>query len=129
MERWLGARLAAPVARMPRGVPLGDDARAVVDARAGAWLERESFRDRVGAAGEPDARHCAAPGPALNEVLLAGRWDGDGALVSEPLARTLGLPLEGAGLGDARLVLDSGQGPIEVPVAGIYREYGGGADP
>ena len=129
VERWLGARLAAPVyARMPRGVPLGDDARAVVDARAGAWLERESFRDRIEDTPVNLTRvtvHGPWPG-ALDEVLLAGRWDGDGALVSEPLARTLGLPLGSAGLGDARLVLDSGQGPIEVPVAGIYREYGGG---
>ncbi|MEE2893531.1 MAG: ABC transporter permease [Pseudomonadota bacterium] len=129
VERWLGARLAAPVyARLPPGVPVAADARALINAHAGAWLERESFRDRIADVPVNLTRvtvHGRWPG-ALDEVLLAGRWDGEGALVSEPLARTLGLPLDSAGLGDAGIVFDSGQGPIEVPVAGVYREYGGG---
>ena len=129
VERWLGARLAAPVyARLPRGVPVGADVRAIVDGHAGAWLERESFRDRIADTPVNLTRvtvHGRWPG-ALDEVLLAGRWDGEGALISEPLARTLGLPLESAGLGGASIALDAGRGSTAVPVAGVYREYGGG---
>ena len=129
VEGWLGARLAAPLyARLPGGSRVGDEARTLLDAVAEGWVERETFRDRIEGRPVTVTRvtvHGARPA-ALDGVMLAGAWDGDGALVSEPLARALALPLDAAGLEEATLTIDDGSGPRPVPVAGVYREYGGG---
>ena len=129
VERWLGAPGSRPLSmRACRAAYRSEPMCAPSSMGMRAWLERESFRDRIADTPVNLTRvtvHGRWPG-ALDEVLLAGRWDGEGALISEPLARTLGLPLESAGLGGASIALDAGQGSTAVPVAGVYREYGGG---
>ncbi|MEE4297855.1 MAG: FtsX-like permease family protein [Pseudomonadales bacterium] len=129
VEHWLSARLSASLyLRLPGDEALPQGVRSLLDERASSWLERLTFRDRI--EGRPvNVTRVTVHGPwpeALDRVLLAGAWDGSGALVSEPLARELGLPLTDGGLGAARLTVDTGRGPVALPVAGVYREYGGG---
>lgn len=164
VERWLESRLAAPLyVRVPlTDAPLDPAVEALLDFGTTGRVMRHSFADRVrpDAAEVPSAERPIASLPVtvslvqtrgevpedLDLVLLAGRRDGRGALVSEPLARDLDL-LERSigGLGafaasgapgsggrglvlrdDAALLLDLGSGPGRIPVAGVFREYGGG---
>jgi len=105
MGVWLGARAdvsAAPAYRQ-------------VETTVGGWPTRI-----VGRADNPNAAAYRENWPLLST--LPGAWDrvaaGEGAMLSEQLARRLGL-----GLGDA-LTLPSPAGPWPVDVVALYADYG-----
>ena len=124
VERWLTARLEAPLyLRLPVGAEGADAVRTVLrDRSVAGWIERRSFDDTL--AGRPvrvslfRARGTVPEDRGLVPV-DGGAVDADaGAWLSEPLARALAL-----GAGDTLPPLP---GARSLPVAGRYREYGGG---
>lgn len=135
VEDWLQARLAAPLyVRIPAGAPApGGDLQALLDAGSRGRVERLAFDDLT--SGRPVrislVRTRGAVPDDLDLVLLAGRWSAAGAVLSEPLARSLGLFAAPFGRPDrlepgAAVTLDTGSGPRSIPVTGVFREYGGG---
>jgi putative ABC transport system permease protein len=124
VERWLTARLEAPLyLRLPVGAEGADAVRAVLEERSVAgWIERRSFDDTLD--GRPVRvslfrAHGTVPEDRGLVPVEGGAVDPEaGAWLSEPLARALDL-----GAGDALPLLPGARSP---PVAGRYREYGGG---
>jgi putative ABC transport system permease protein len=130
VERWLEARLGAPVyVRIPADVAVPERLSARLDALAGGRVERLAFDDRVRRDGIEApvtvslARTVGRTPADLGLALLEGAWDGRGALLSEPLARRLGV----LGAQDATVTVaglaGAGAG-ARLPVAGVFREYG-----
>ncbi|HSG88580.1 MAG TPA: FtsX-like permease family protein [Pseudomonadales bacterium] len=135
VERWLEGRLAAPLyVRLPIGAEpldaaLGAAVLDLLDAGSRGRIERRSFDDRLqGRAVTVSLVEVRGEVPAdLDLPLVAGAWDGVGALLSEPLARRLGLLRGSARLAPgARVQIDTGGGARTFAVGGVFREYGGG---
>ncbi|MEE4359973.1 MAG: FtsX-like permease family protein [Pseudomonadales bacterium] len=124
VERWLEGRLAAPLyARLPDSAAGTEALERVLEALdVQGWVARHGFDQRV--SGRPVrivlTRVRGSVPQDLGLALLAGAWREDGVLVAEPLARALGVD------SGARLAIETGGGPLQLPVQGIFREYGGG---
>lgn len=124
VDRWLDARLAAPLhlqlAGEQRAMP--EDLAAMIDDLADGHVVRVSWPERI--RGEPvRVNHVTQRGsvpPDLGLALVAGSYDEQGVLLSEPLARRLDLAP------GATLPLPVAGGTQRVTVAGIFREYGAG---
>ena len=125
VDSWLEARLAAPLhVQLPgehSGVPAAL-AEVLDDAAVSGRVERVTWDDRVH--GQPvrvsRVQRWGEVPPDLGLSLLAGRFDAQGVLLSEPLARRLNV---GPG---AHLEVPVLSGSRSLPVAGVFREYGAG---
>jgi len=125
VDSWLEARLAAPLhVQLPgehSGVPSAL-AEVLADAAVSGHVERITWDDRVHGQSvrvSRVVRQGEVP-PDLGLSLLAGRFDPEGVLLSEPLARRLEV---GPG---AELEVPTLSGTRALTVSGVFREYGAG---
>ncbi|TVQ53235.1 MAG: FtsX-like permease family protein, partial [Rhodobacteraceae bacterium] len=125
-ETWLDQRLAADFyLRAPPEQVAALEAAAAADPGVRALLPSRSVEMRVD--GWPVEAQGLPPAPLFRETwpliaALPDAWDlvaaGEGALVSEQLARRLGV-----GPGD-RFAAPAAEGPWTLTVAGVYPDYG-----
>lgn len=124
VDRWLEARLTAPLQLQLPGEhrELPADLAAVLPAWSDGSILTISWRDRVD---RQPVRVSVVEEEGeipsdLGLAMLAGSHDQQGVVISEPLARRLGIWV------GAELALPQPGGAQPVRVSGVFREYGAG---
>ncbi|MCC5885782.1 MAG: FtsX-like permease family protein [Gammaproteobacteria bacterium] len=124
VDRWLDARLAAPLHLQFAGEhrELPEAVADLLPQTVRGHVFRVTWSDRVG--GQPvRVSRISVTGEVpedLGLAMVAGRFGPQGVAISEPLSRRLQKSV------GATLSLPVAGGALELPITGVFREYGAG---